>query len=89
MEKAISLQKEVVEVRGKIWGKNHYLYYENLEIMADMYHDADMTAEAIQALKKVIELIEYNPLYADYLEKIRRKINLYGHSDDRKDHKGL
>ncbi|MBQ1659967.1 MAG: tetratricopeptide repeat protein, partial [Clostridia bacterium] len=86
IEKAISLQKEVVEVRGKIWGKNQYLYYENLEIMADMYHDADRSAEAIQALKKVVELIEYNPLYADYLDKIRQKINLYEHSDDRKDH---
>ncbi len=75
-EKAIVMQKRVVDIRGKIWGKNQYLYYENLEILADLYYDAGRTDDAVNILRNIQKLINQNPMYEKYLKQIETKIGL-------------
>ena len=85
-DEAIITEKEVLNTRRLLWGAYQLRVLSNYEILADFYMEAKRKNEAIKTLKQLAELLSDNPLYADYLDKIRQKIDLYKHCDNRKDH---
>lgn len=86
LDNAVSTVKEVLNTRQLLWGRDQQRGLSTYEILADFYIDAKRKNEAIETLKQLLEKLGDNPLYADYLDNIRQKINLYEHSDDWKDH---
>ena len=71
------MEKEVIEIRGELWGKNQFRYFEQFETLAHIYYDAGRINEAVSSLKNVAELIGQNPMYSDYLKEIQDKIIMF------------
>lgn len=72
---AVETEKEVIKIKGQVWGSNHLRYLEQFEVLSDICQKTKQTEEAIRVLRRLEELIVDNPMYADYLKTIRNKIS--------------
>ncbi len=79
-DESIEMEKEVIEIRGQLVEKNQFRYFEQFETLAHLYYEAGRICDAVKSLKNAAELIGRNPMYHDYLNEIKNKIEIFERS---------
>ena len=75
-DKAIEMEQDVIAIRGELWGKNQFKYFEQLETLSDIYVENNMIKEGIETLENLLKIMEERiDDYKFYYNSIKEKLH--------------